>query len=187
MRSILALLCAVLSSTAIFASGELSGRRAPGFTLPDSTLKYYDLADFRGKIVLLEIMQSTCPHCQVLAKTLENVKTKYAGKVVVLSIVNPPDNQTTVAKFVQENKVTSPILFDCGQATASYFKATLQSSSMHVPHLFVIDQQGMIRNDFAHTPDALEIFEGIGLHTLIDGLLKPAAVGTKNSTTKKSF
>ncbi len=185
MRSILALLCALLTSTAIIASGELSGRRAPGFTLPDSTLKYYDLAEFRGKIVLLEIMQSTCADCQVLAKTLEKIKTKYAGKVIVLSIVNPPDNQTTVAKFIQENKVSSPILFDCGQATASYFKATLQNSSMHVPHLFVIDEQGMIRNDFAHTPDAKEIFEGTGLHTLIDGLLKPAAVGTKNSTTKK--
>ena len=57
--------------------------------------------------------------------------------------------------------------------------------TLRVADQFIIDEQGMIRNDFAHTPDAKEIFEGAGLHTLIDGLLKPAAVGTKNSTTKK--
>ncbi len=181
MRSIRALLCALLTSTVILGSGELSGRRAPGFTLPDSQLKYYDLADYRGKVVLLEIMQSTCPDCQVLAKTLDKLKAKYAGKVVVLAVVNPPDTQTTVAKFLQESKVSTPVLFDCGQMSASYFKATASNSSMHVPHLFVIDTQGMIRNDFAKTPETKDLFEGLGLTAVIDPLLTVAL----NKSTKK--
>ena len=179
MRFNWALVCALLTSTAVFASGELSGRRAPGFSLPDMQLKYQDLADYRGKVVLIEIMQSTCPDCAVLAETLEKTKAKYGDKIAVLSVVNPPDTQATVSRFLQEHKVTYPILFDCGQVTASYFKLTPQNSSMHVPHLFVIDGQGMIRNDFAKTPDAKDIFEGTGLYAVIDPLLNPTAPKNK--------
>lgn len=168
----------------MLGSGELSGRRAPGFSLPDSQLKYHDLADYRGKVVLLEVMQSTCPDCRVLAKTLEKMKAKYAGKVAVLAVVNPPDNQTSVAQFFKETQITTTVLFDCGQVSASYFKLTPQSSSMHVPHLFVIDQQGMIRNDFSHTPESKELFEGAGLSAVIDPLLTNQAVAPGKSSKK---
>ena len=142
-------------------------------------VKYQDLADYRGKVVLIEFMQSTCPDCIALAKTLEKTKAKYGNKIAVLSVVNPPDNQATVSRFLQEHKVTYPILFDCGQVTASYFKLTPQNSSTHVPHLFVIDGQGMIRNDYARTPDAEDIFDGTGLYAVIDPLLNPTAAKTK--------
>ena len=52
-----------LSALTMLAAGELSGRRAPGFALPDLNLNYHDLADLQGRVVLLEIMQTTCPHC----------------------------------------------------------------------------------------------------------------------------
>ena len=41
-----------------FAAGALSNRRAPGFSLPDSTMKQHDPLDYRGKILLLEFMQT---------------------------------------------------------------------------------------------------------------------------------
>ena len=60
MRSFL---CMLVCASALMASGELSGRRAPGFSLPDMNLKQYDLQDYRGKIVLINIMQTRCAHC----------------------------------------------------------------------------------------------------------------------------
>src|ERR1035441_810714 len=47
MRTILAVL---VCAAALFA-GENSGRRAPGFALPDSKMQIFDLTDYRGKIV----------------------------------------------------------------------------------------------------------------------------------------
>jgi hypothetical protein len=41
-----------------------------------------------------------------------------------------------------------------------------------VPHLFVIDQHGMIRNDFGYKEDARAVFEGPELFVEIDKLLK---------------
>src|SRR5205085_10423023 len=69
-----------------FAAGELVGHHAPGFSLPDRTYKYHDPQDYRGKILIVEFMQTTCPHCTAFAKILEEASVKYAGKVSVLSI-----------------------------------------------------------------------------------------------------
>jgi len=159
------------SAALLFASGELSGRRAPGFSLPDLHAQQHDLQDYRGKVVVVDIIQTTCPHCQRLAGILENVEAKYGGKVAVLSITIPPDNQASVARFVTEHKVTSPVLFDCGQVSASFLKATPQNPRVGVPHLFLIDGQGMIRNDFGYEFDTRNIFEGDGLYLEIDRLL----------------
>ncbi len=177
MRFVLA---AILSSVLLFASGELSGRRAPGFSLPDAHGSQHDLADYRGKIVLLDIIQTSCPHCQKLAEVLEEVAAKYGSKVAVLTFAIPRDTPATVAQFAAEHKVTTPILFDCGQASASYLKATPQNPRIDVPHLFLIDGEGMIRNDYVYGFDTRNIFEGDGLDTEIDRLLGTPAVPKKN-------
>ncbi|MGC8792751.1 MAG: peroxiredoxin family protein [Bryobacteraceae bacterium] len=155
----------------LWAAGELSNRRAPGFSLPDLELRQHDLADYRGRIVLLDIMRTQCPHCQTLSRTLEEVKQRYGDNIAILSIVNPPDNADMVRAYIRQHKITTPILFDCGQVAASYMKATPQRPSINVPHLFVIDANGWIINDFAYTPDNRAIFEGRALFQLLDRLL----------------
>ncbi len=176
MRYFLTLLA---SAAVLCASGELSGRRAPGFSLPDVRTRQHDLQEYRGKIVVLDIMQSKCPHCGRLADILEKLHRKYGEKVAVLSIVNPPDTQTTVAHFMVEHGITTPVLFDCGQVSISYLEATPQHPSVDVPHLFLIDGQGMIRNDFGYGFDTRNIFEGDGLDLEIDRLMGGAAAKSK--------
>ena len=124
-------------------------RRAPGFALVDATQKFHDLADYRGKVVLLDLMKTECPNCQALSGALEQVKAKYGDKVQVLSIVTMPDNLQTVSRYVKEHKVSGPVLFDCGQVMASYLRPT--SAQIHLPHLYVIDRNGNIRRDFEGT------------------------------------
>jgi thiol-disulfide isomerase/thioredoxin len=164
----------LVGASLLFASGELSNRRAPGFALPDPEYKrYYDLQDFHGKIVLIDIMTTRCPHCQLLTTTLEDVKARYGDKVVILEVVLPPDNQDTISKYVAVNKVTVPVICDMGQMTASYFKATPATMQrIDVPHLFLVDKDGMIRNDFSYDDASVPVFEGPGLFKEIDQLLK---------------
>lgn len=175
LRLLLSAFCLLLSAfSALAASGQYSNRRAPGFALPDPEYKhYYDLQDYRGKVVLVDIMSTRCPHCLLLSTTLEKVKSHYGDKVVILEVVLPPDNQATVSKFIETNKVTVPVIADMGQMTASYFNAnpaTMQH--IDVPHMFLIDGRGMIRNDFGYDDSTHAIFEGNGLFAEIDKLLK---------------
>jgi peroxiredoxin len=161
------LLCAL----SLQGAGDLSNRRAPGFSLPDVNLRQHDLADYRGKVVLIEIMQTNCPHCQVFGKILEEAKAKYGDKVAILSVVNPPDNQASVTRYVRDTKSTIPILFDCGQMAASYLKVTPANPAINVPHLFIIDGNGMIRNDFGYNAANKGIFEGRALFAEVDRVL----------------
>ena len=163
----------LLAAGSLLASGDLSNRRAPGFALPDPEYQhFYDLQDYRGKVVLIDIMSTTCPHCLLLSTTLEKVKEKYGEKVQVLSVVLPPDNQATVAKFRSVNKITVPIICDMGQMTISYLNARPGMSKIDVPHLFIIDKAGIIRNDFSYDEQNKAVFEGPGLYPEIDKLLK---------------
>jgi len=166
--------CATMFGGALlFASGELSNRRAPGFALPDLGYNHtYDLQDYRGKVVVIDIMSTTCPHCMLMSTTLEQVKSKYGDKVQVLSVVLPPDTADTVQKYIKTHNVTVPILYDMGQMTISYFNAKPGQSQVNVPHIFLIDKQGMIRNDFQYDDKAKAVFEGPGLFAEIDKLLK---------------
>lgn len=178
------LLLAAASLCVVSAAGELSGRRAPGFALPDLNLNYHDLQDHRGKVVVLDIMRTTCPHCLVVSKNLEKIKAKFGSRVAVLSVVNPPDNQASVSKFLTDNRLTTPVLFDCGQVSAVYLRVTPQNPSITIPHLFLIDQQGMIRNDFAYSPATQAMMEGDGLAAEIEKLLKPAGAPAAKKAAK---
>jgi len=141
--------CAVLIFIGESLSGQsLSGRRAPSFALPDSTLKAYDILDYRGRWLLLDFMKTDCPGCKALTKTLEQLKTRMGAKIAVLSIVEPPDNTATVGKYIAETKTTIPIVFDSSQTAIFYFKATPQRPSFDTPHLFAIDPNGMIVQDW---------------------------------------
>jgi peroxiredoxin len=163
------------SAVLLLGSGELSNRRAPGFALPDPQYtRFYDLQDYRGKVLLIDFMSTTCPHCMLLSTTLEKVKEKYGDKVAILGVVLPPDNADTVSKYVATHRITVPIVCDQGQMTISYFNAKPGQSHIDVPHIFLIDKQGMIRSDFQWDDNAKvkSVFEGPGLFPEIDKLLK---------------
>lgn len=163
----------ILTAMCLLASGELSGRRAPGFALPNPDYShFYDLQDYRGKVVVIDIMSTTCPHCLLLSTTLEGLKAKFGDKLQVLSVVLPPDNQDTIRKFMTTNKITVPILCDQGQMSISYFKARPGQGNISVPHLFLIDKQGMIRNDWAYEESTRGVFEGPSLAAEVEKLLK---------------
>jgi len=165
---LIATLAALLSGAAL----AQTVRRAPGFSLPDVRTEEHDLQEYRGRIVLLDFMRTECPHCGPFAKLLEEVKAFYGGKVVVLAIVMPPDDQPKVADFVTKAKITYPMLFDCGQVAYSYILPdAMHGGAVTTPHVYLIDSNGIIRGDWVYGPQTTEVFQGRGLYTAIDKLL----------------
>jgi hypothetical protein len=56
---------------------------------------------------------------------------------------------------------------------ASYLKLTSSRRSIDLPHLFLIDRRGIIRNDYANTEANKAIFEGAALNFEIERMLAP--------------
>lgn len=141
----------VMAMATLTMAQGLSGRRAPSFALPDTSLKAYDILDYRGRWLVIDYMKTDRPASKSVSKELDQLKAHLGAKVAILSIVLPPDNTATAAKYITETKTTIPILFDSGQTAMWYFKATPQRPSFDSPHLFVINPQGMIVRDWTQT------------------------------------
>jgi peroxiredoxin len=159
------LLTAVLCASACLATA--AERRAPGFSLMDSNHEWHDLADYRGKPVLLAMIQTNCPHCAAFAETLERVQEKYGDKIAVLAVVTIPDTFDTAKDFIAGHKISYPIIFDTGQMCFSY----VRTPNLKFPRLFIIDARGMIQADDEFSPVTREVFEGNGLSPIIDRML----------------
>jgi peroxiredoxin len=173
MKRILAF---ALCVPALFAQGP---RRAPSFCLPDATLQFRDILDYRGKILVLEFMQTTCPHCAPFGDVLKEVQTKYAGKLQVLAVANTnSDNPQSVAKYITAHQLNYPVVFDMGQAAFSYIQ---KPSITDLPHIYVINPTGYIYGDFGYSLTTRDIFEGRGLFKEIDRML---AVGGGSAPQK---
>ena len=176
MRTNITFFCGILLGVAALFAADTAVRRAPGFALPDSKMQVYDLADFRGKLVILEFMQTTCGHCAAFAGILNEVQQKYGDRVVILAVANSSqDNQNTVAQYIAGHQVRYPILFDAGQMAFSYFRSTTFDN----PHIYLIDAYGTIKSDFGYGPMTKEIFEGKALFPEIDRLLGSGAGAPK--------
>src|ERR1700722_7427971 len=147
----------LLGALTLFAAGDYSNRRAPGFSLSDSHFQQHDTQDYRGKVLIVEFMQTTCPVCQRLTDTLVQVKAKYGDKIGVMSVLTLPDNFQTVDKFAADRKIPWPMLFDSGQVMMSYLKVTPANPKVEFPHLFIVDREGTIRYDFEGGGGAAEI------------------------------
>jgi len=171
-RILILLFCAGMALMA-----QLALRRAPGFALSDGiTGQIRDLYDYRGKVVVLEFMKTTCPHCADFAEILAQVQQKYGDRVAVIAVANiPTDNPTTVKQYVTGHKVTYPVLLDMGQMEYSY----VQKPNVDLPHVYVIDANGYIRDDYGYGLTTRDIFEGHGLFTEIDRVL-----GSVNASKK---
>ncbi|MEZ5355726.1 MAG: TlpA disulfide reductase family protein [Bryobacteraceae bacterium] len=155
------LLSLVLLTAAAWAADPLANRRAPGFALPDIDFNYHDLYDYRGKIVLLDIIQTSCPACNSSAKIYETIRQKFPGKVTILTIATVPDTQDTVRQFIGRNGVKTPVLFDCSQVTGSYLKATPKTTEITLPHVFVIDEKGWIQYHHVYAQGQEKYFESL--------------------------
>src|SRR5688572_31015620 len=71
----LTVLCAVSTVT---ASGQI-GQRFPDFTFKNLQGRDVALAQFRGKVVLLNLWMTTCPPCRKEMPALQKLQQKYAA------------------------------------------------------------------------------------------------------------
>src|ERR1700688_3111915 len=65
-------------------------RKSPEFTIMDPSGKQVLISSFKGKVLVLPFMFTTCPHCQHYAQVLTKIQKDYAarGLVVLGTIFN---------------------------------------------------------------------------------------------------
>jgi thiol-disulfide isomerase/thioredoxin len=84
---------------------------APQLVLVDATGKPWNLADLRGKVVVLNFWASWCGPCVEELPVLNKLAGEPGGKLVVLG-VNYKEPSWTVESFTREHRFAYPVLLD---------------------------------------------------------------------------
>lgn len=105
------------------------------------TGKNVDFATLRGNVVLLDVWATWCEPCRDALPTYEALHKEYGGRGLKVYALNVDEDQSLIDPFIQETKVTLPILLDKnGQAAENVLKVKLMPTS------FLIDKRGVIRH-----------------------------------------
>jgi cytochrome c biogenesis protein CcmG/thiol:disulfide interchange protein DsbE len=96
------------------------------------------LADYRGKVVLLNFWASWCTPCKKEAPAIERAYRRHAKDGLVVLGANVDDLSRDANKFIAENNLTYPTL------RYSSADATRDFGTRRLPETFVIDRQGRV-------------------------------------------
>jgi peroxiredoxin len=128
------------------------GSAAPAFALADQDGKTVRLADFAGKIVVLEWTNDECPYVKHHGArgTMKALAEKYRERGVVWLAVNSTKHATREKdrEWIAQNKLPYPVLEDFEGTTGKAYGAKT------TPHMFVIDASGRIAYAGAIDDDA---------------------------------
>jgi peroxiredoxin len=145
------------ASAANPASAAEVGKPAPDFTLTDYEGKSHHLADYKGKIVVLEWFNADCPFVKAShgKGSLKGLSKRAAEKGVVWLGINSSASgkqghgPERVAEGRKSFGFENPVLADEAGKVGHLYGAT------NTPHMFVIDAQGTLayRGAIDNSPD----------------------------------
>lgn len=122
----------------ILTSGISFAKKAADFTFKDLSGKDVSLADFKGKVIILNFWATWCGPCIYEMPDLEKLYQKYhqEGLQVIGLTLQSPKKQ--VPQKIAQAGVTYPILLDAEEAVESY------GPFSSIPQTYIIDRQGEI-------------------------------------------
>jgi peroxiredoxin len=135
---------ALLLGVSLLASAGEALRKAPelSFSLPGKGPQL--LSQYRGKVVALSFIFTTCPHCQAESKVLTKFQQEFGARgLQVLDVAVNPNADLLVENFSKDYQVGFPV----GWVPQDQMVAFMGFSSARfvVPQLVLIDRKGMIR------------------------------------------
>ncbi len=132
-------LCAVLISAMLHAEPTV-GKPAPALSAVDASGKALNLADYHGKVVLVNIWASWCAPCLKELPEMNAMAGRLTGKEVVVIAVNIDDARANAERFAKKlNLDKLRIYFDEKKATPKALGVDAMPTSL------ILDKTGVIR------------------------------------------
>lgn len=111
------------------------------FKLVDGTAAR--LSDYRGKILIVELMSTECPTCEKIIPVLKEIYSKYRGIVEIISIsIDPRDTAEILKAYAVKKDIPWKIGYN---STAVYTDKYLSKVFAGTPTILIIDREGYVR------------------------------------------
>jgi len=124
------------------AAGTLkpwSGGATPPLALRDLQGKEHKLADYRGKVVVLNFWATWCDPCREEMPSMQRLQDKLADKPFVILAVDYGEGAPRVSEFLKKIPVRFTVLLDRDISAATAWKVKV------LPTTMVIDPQQRVR------------------------------------------
>lgn len=183
---VLALLLVPFALACEDASAATVGEAAPGFTLTDLEGNEHTLADYNGKVVVLEWINPNCPFSERHAKEQTMIDLADGHEVVWLAVnstnpehrdyLEPAQHQA----YNQKHGIDYPVLYDLSGDVGQAYDAKT------TPHMYVIGEDGTLLYDGAIDDDPAGRQASKERTNYVDGGLQAHAGGNpvEPATTK---
>lgn len=127
-------------------------------TLIDGTK--FDLADWHGNIVVLNLWYAACPPCRKEAKGIEAAYRAYRPKGVKFLGVNVRDGKAAARAYMRTFGVTYPVMLDTAGRVVSALHGVLPPEA--TPSTLLLDPKGRIAGRVVGEVDATTLKGMIG-------------------------
>ena len=152
-------------------------RPAKDFTVVEPSGKQTKISSLKGKVVMIEFLFTTCPHCQNTSRVFTKLQKELGSKgLAVLGVAFNDTNPQNTANFVQQFEVGYPV----GTATQDAVLGILGISVMErwaVPQVMIIDRKGMVRAQ-SEVGTSPQLSDETYLRKFLGDLLKEGATST---------
>ena len=141
-RALLAIALLAVYCAATAAGGELkpwSGGATPPLALRDLQGKEHKLADYRGKVVVLNFWATWCDPCREEMPSMQRLQDKLAGKSFAILAIDYGEGAPRIQEFLKKVPVRFTVLLDRDTSAATAWKVKV------LPTTLVLDPQQRIR------------------------------------------
>src|ERR1700681_1164717 len=127
------------------ASNVQPARPSPEFSIRLTPSGQFSPTDYKGKVVVLACILTTCPHCQAAVGMLSGLQREYGERgLQVLAVAFNPMANMLVPDFIKQFRPNFPVGWAEHQEVLNYLNHST-ITPLYSPSLVFIDRKGMIR------------------------------------------
>lgn len=134
------------------AAASVTPRPAGEFVIQMADGSQKLLSSYKGKVVVMAFMFTTCTHCQHTAGLLSKIQTEYASKgVQMLGVTIDPGAKTQIPGFIKITGANFPVGYSDQEPALKFLHGP--KDGWFVPMLAFIDQKGVVRSQYIVVSD----------------------------------
>ena len=118
-------------------------RKAPELTFSIPGQGQKQLSSYHGKVVALEFIFTTCPHCQAASKMMSKLQQEYGPRgLQVIDVAINPNADLLIENFAKDFQVNFPVAWTTAEQMQAFMG--FGDARFVVPQLTLIDRNGFI-------------------------------------------
>jgi peroxiredoxin len=133
------LLAAALSHAGAQELRPWKGGATPPLALQDLEGRRHQLAEYRGKVVLVNFWATWCEPCREEMPSMNRLRAALAGRSFEVLAINLGESETRIRRFMEQVPLDFAVLLDRDTSAAKTWKARI------LPASFLVGADGRIR------------------------------------------